>query len=104
MLHGRHPLGVRRRREGGLAHDRSPLQANFLIGWLAREAAGFAGSKTFPEENFSTPRLSDAGAATPSDLAADRQISDRFTLFTSAILLVAAGSTPQRTSSVRNHR
>jgi hypothetical protein len=34
-----------------------------------------AGSKTLPSKNFSTPRLSEAGAATPIALAAARQMS-----------------------------
>ena len=37
-------------------------------------------------------------------LAAARQMSERLTLLTSAWVLVFCGSTPQRMSSVRNHR
>ena len=36
---------------------------------LLRYAIGFSGSKILPSKNFSTPRLSDAGAATPRLLA-----------------------------------
>src|SRR5690606_10318402 len=108
---GRHGRWRWRRQGGGAGIDRSqgrvhdaPPQTTDLIGWLASQAEGFAGSKVLPSKKVSTPRLSEAGAFAPTALAASRQRSARLTLPTRALASVEPGSTPQRMSSVRNQR
>src|SRR3954452_20846176 len=72
-----------------------------------RYAAGFWGSNTLPSKKVSLPREVEAGmsaAATPSALAASRQMSSRLTLPTSALVSKPPSNLPQRISSVRNQR